>query len=1035
VRRFHQTLKKEKALIQLELADLVAKHGREILAIVLILIAGSMLLNSGISKREFSIDYPLVKASKTVELSDKRTETIHVSNPQDYGLIAAIPKSLAGNSEEMEVYFAGSKEVWADDPVIYFELGSVSAAIQIRYKARSDTASINSIFPKNFIYSLSAEQKNALAKELQGIAELNLEDAKANEAENALAAKFGKIFSNQGNFREGETEGGAAFFAAPAGQFSQVIAAIDSVRAKTESELAKTIQNKPETHPAQPIQQPAQNSIPEETAQAEKKRQELLAQHPWPEEIELGVTANNPNPAFEFDMVNPKNIPLANGKYINNFSFPDSGMILIDGLPQKEAPTKGIKIEMADNNGKEPYSMKITLNYSELTANNSTLPQKLQKEVKIDYKLFEGGHGPAIKLRINVNETGAILATDQLKDAAEHVKKIKGWEDIIIESQKDGKSRAASEIAQDAKKKLQELYSKQKFEYLMILGDDDQIPILTPEVLEGSAVLDQMFFADYTGDSVPDVAVGRVPMSDAKSIKDYFGIRKEFGPEPKIAMALIPDDLKTSIETVRKLIDGYKYRNEQPPKDLVKLSERLQNLIEATNSYSQEEEQPANYTTQNMQKAFAISPYGYQFANGGAGEPAVAGGKIPIYVNPTSEFLSGIAGNADEVEIFSHGQPEYFFNLNIEDYEKCSISLLPSQNSHPILLGDACHTASVQGKNAMKNGALAYVGCYKACYGIKVSVLNFGKDIGIGKSVKEIAEIYRDKIYQIYWKYTILYGDPSIVFPVKSPTVKAEGNTITFPKPGAELLLRSNALSDPKACIQNMQNNLNAKISAQATDKQGQKYVTGEIAAAGAGTLEFQKPVNPGQISKMSLNVIAAGGQISSYPMTLPRADAQQNIYIAAVPPKIFGLDYQGAVNFSFAIEDDGKSAKVLEPKFTPKGTIRGALDKGTFSLLESIYSQCFLTSDLTFAKSASNNLFIDSMAKQNPTRILGKYQPSLENIRKATVISGKRKSEAEIDRGNTLNDHTITIKISPTISKELYEGGALQNGFAIEFS
>lgn len=187
---------------------------------------------------------------------------------------------------------------------------------------------------------------------------------------------------------------------------------------------------------------------------------EELESTPWPTKIELGVTSLMPINQIDTNITYPLELrKIAELGY--SMSVPK-----IEGNPNISGITLGIS---PGPNGQEPHKLTVKVNYDELVKNNFELPQKIDFNITLKY-LFSQTPNP-IRVKINVNKPGVILAPSLLKEAADYVSQIKGWEPIIINSLDDNGFRKPINIAKDAKQQLKKYYDNNKFVFLLILGD------------------------------------------------------------------------------------------------------------------------------------------------------------------------------------------------------------------------------------------------------------------------------------------------------------------------------------------------------------------------------------------------------------------------------------------------------------------------------------------------------------------------------------------------------------------------------------
>ncbi len=145
-----------------------------------------------------------------------------------------------------------------------------------------------------------------------------------------------------------------------------------------------------------------------EEEKPELSRAKLLQDYPWPTEIEAVVTRYAPKAAVESSLVNPNEVLLGigEGTKLNDFPLPNEGSITIDEMSQRYLKDKKIKIVVSDDErdhsefGREPYKMKIDIDFTSYFETTPNPPAKIEKTIKVDYGMFAGGYAPDINLVI-----------------------------------------------------------------------------------------------------------------------------------------------------------------------------------------------------------------------------------------------------------------------------------------------------------------------------------------------------------------------------------------------------------------------------------------------------------------------------------------------------------------------------------------------------------------------------------------------------------------------------------------------------------
>ncbi|MEK6942420.1 MAG: C25 family cysteine peptidase [archaeon] len=297
---------------------------------------------------------------------------------------------------------------------------------------------------------------------------------------------------------------------------------------------------------ASPTDQQVINILPIKVLQQKqfRNRQTLIDANPWPNQIETTLTPQKPAITMEeYDgkelfAVNPypDNNPL-----IDDFPRPTPNQIYIKDTSQAEHSLdflKKIAITVVDEEqdstewGEKPFKMKISLNYSDFFKQKPVLPQVEEFDIQIKTPTYPDS--PKIRLKVILNETGAILYKKGSPQDEETMKKIaakKGWALIPIE-QKAGlasetptlivigttpQNQAQTTSQKEIREKIIKEYKKQPFKYLLIIGAPQEIPMADSK----GTPLDSSYYANTNDDAFAELFVGRLPMS-AQQAKDYF---------------------------------------------------------------------------------------------------------------------------------------------------------------------------------------------------------------------------------------------------------------------------------------------------------------------------------------------------------------------------------------------------------------------------------------------------------------------------------------------------------------------------------
>jgi len=117
------------------------------------------------------------------------------------------------------------------------------------------------------------------------------------------------------------------------------------------------------------------------------------------------------------------------------------------------------------------------------------------------------------------NTTGLVLArkNSSVEDAAQKVAIGKEWKFLAVNT-KD---------PVDIKQKIKAEYDKEPFEYLLIVGNDTEIPLedkwelIYSGDVEGH-VLDSLYYGNMNNDSFVEISAGRIPFDNESAVKSYF---------------------------------------------------------------------------------------------------------------------------------------------------------------------------------------------------------------------------------------------------------------------------------------------------------------------------------------------------------------------------------------------------------------------------------------------------------------------------------------------------------------------------------
>ena len=281
--------------------------------------------------------------------------------------------------------------------------------------------------------------------------------------------------------------------------------------------------------------------------------------------------------------------------------------------------------------------------------------------------------------------------------------KEKGW--YLLETE----SSNAPKIRQD----IISVTSRYGVDYLLIIGDEDQIPIADPAFLEkfladrgltrydiGKNVLDSIYYGNINDDLFVELAVGRLPFKDEASIKNYF-------------LNLEKNKNIQNVNAIRPL----------------QMTPGVLPMIGV-------EKQFINFQVNNF-----ISK--------------------SLNINQINNYLE----NSDLFLFFAHGSKDAF-TVNGQNYHWNN---LPDLNKYkPILISGACNTAREFGREFIRKGGTAFVGYYfEAEPDPNVFPIRpINTEESIGKSIRNVINknitIYKRDPGAVFPSLYYLIGDPSI---------------------------------------------------------------------------------------------------------------------------------------------------------------------------------------------------------------------------------------------------------------------------------
>ncbi|MFA5358168.1 MAG: C25 family cysteine peptidase, partial [archaeon] len=549
----------------------------------------------------------------------------------------------------------------------------------------------------------------------------------------------------------------------------------------------------------------------------------------WPYLIELGVTSVNPTKIVLTDINYP--VSLRSDEELN-YSMDVPRVDISQGIPYAEEEIPGIKISVLPGlNGEEPHTLTIQADYDKLTQTNPELPDTLDFNIYLHY--FLQPYPPPIRVKINLNKPGVVLAPLSLTHAADYASQIKGFDSILISTMSPtGVPIAPSTIAQNAKKALTNYYKKNKFTYLIILGDDGDyfIPTQDESILppvqstpfnpvNGSnpilsrPILDNLYYGQLDNTGYVNLAVGRIPLNDSLNIIDYLK-KDHLYSEPDVSYLLYTDtdpilDTQKKIDKINDSINEIQEKNDsQSKEELAQLKNDLPNLKNHLTDLktNMKFNDTGALSESIVAKSFAFSSYSPDFIHNDTNRSS-NNTNIPIYVNADPDKFQTITQQTQLVALFSHGCQIGFANLFTGVYNRLNIA-----KDNQLFLMNACTAASDSGKEALQKGAALFSGFYEPHTGYSfLSFVNIDKKIGVGESLKNLinASITEGKQFSEENQFTILYGDPTIVYPTAEPTTHFSNNSLIVPKVSKYDLFRFDQADNQETCINAIQEDEN----------------------------------------------------------------------------------------------------------------------------------------------------------------------------------------------------------------------------------
>lgn len=327
-------------------------------------------------------------------------------------------------------------------------------------------------------------------------------------------------------------------------------------------------------------------------------------------------------------------------------------------------------------------------------------------------------------------------------------------------------------VARELRQKVIEENEKESLSYLLILSDFFDLPAKSEVFVneptaegielnlskktklheEGIRVIDNLYYGNIDDDHFVELAVGRIPFSDAESILSYFRNLPVARNSGKITYAVYP-----------------------ARSDVAVTSERVLHQINLTGEFPS-----VNYVKE-------IKPDGY-FAY------PIKDNKLNFfsessdmffYISPTAEELYELIKDSGLFLFNSHGFSDSFLLTNSEEFIGGYFSsFVPEMINRPAIIANSCSTGIELSQAFIKKGASAYVGALLVLRG---QSSYFPLDDELKSSGDEFKELlnsnncYDCEHNSRFEEVLILLGDPVINFlPVHKR--KTDSSLTYFPK-------------------------------------------------------------------------------------------------------------------------------------------------------------------------------------------------------------------------------------------------------------
>jgi len=835
------------------------------------------------------------------------------------------------------------------------------------------------------------------------------------------------------------------------------------------------------------------NGKPTDSVQISVLGREALAKTEWPEKIEFGLTSALQAKSVDINVAFPKEL-LSNGELASKVQF-----VRVEypkGTIYSDAPIPGLDISVSTGpEGKEPFVLHIQADYAKLISANPTLPQTIDQNIFLAY-LFKKS-APEIELKINLNEPGAVLATSPLAEAANFVAEKKGWVPIIIDPFGKNETQIAQEAKSMIDSNYRSYsVAGNPLVYLLILGDqgNGMIPIQDGNLIEKTEmstlakdggrdsylpVLDNFYFGQLnpkyneSGKVVIDenshvnLSVSRIPFYDSNEIINYFenelivpkndekyvlftekpesdeefdennSVKQEWEKEgligalgithsalsnskkDKVASAIVRMGAENSADNNLNTVDAIAAGEQSGAFD-----SNSKVYSEANDVYA-----TADLTELSISKSFGLSKYVPYFLRGdltmlrpfSIGKGAKL---LNVYVDIFNNFEE-LLSDSSIVEVTAHGSAGGYYGTETNSADTSDLGgsdantigkvapiNLPA--SDKIILSSSCEVSKWAGKQYLRAGSELFFGCYEVCNLHTLSLTNISNSESIGKSFKNLInsipafESPPDSFNQA--GVMIMYGDPTMRYAAEDLSANFSETGFLVDTLSEYDLFKLKFSQDPQKCLTENKDtekkmDENWRIQFGLADGNASS-VSFKILQRDWFGIKSDKKISAGMVKTMALyhgndkmtdlNFVKDSNSL----IIIGEIDRNENIPLVA----------------EFIVDFDSQLISFAPDSFD----------------LEALVLPCFYNSRLTIFSKGNLSYAVNGGGKI--VKIGGSYPRGFDNISDVYLKSGGKSINIK-GNINALKNNYIGLVLDAASKKFLYENGALEDGYIIEFA